>query len=120
MTKQKQQAKVTCHVKFIAKPDMVKQLLEHLRKTGEATRDQDSCEYHEILQSIDNPNEITVIEKFTDHDAFVEHTNNSTIQHFVLTEKDALVDSMTSHLYITRMDCQGEIGDTDASTLSWK
>ncbi|MDF1796304.1 MAG: antibiotic biosynthesis monooxygenase [Coxiellaceae bacterium] len=120
MKKNKQQPKITCHVKLIAKPGMVKKLLEQLQHTGEATREQDNCEYHEILQGLDNPNEITIIEKFSDHDAFVEHTNNSVIQHFVLTEKDNLVDSMHSQLFITRMDDQGTTSDVDASDVSWK
>ncbi|MDF1655052.1 MAG: antibiotic biosynthesis monooxygenase [Coxiellaceae bacterium] len=120
MTKNKQEPKITCHVKFIAKPGMVNQLLDHLQQTGKSTREQDSCEYHEVLQSLDNPNEITIIEKFTNHDAFVQHTNDSAIQHFVLTEKDNLVDSMHSHLFITRMDEEGSVSNIDAADVSWK
>lgn len=55
--------KITCHVKLIAKPGKLSELLDALEICAASSRQELDCEYYEILQNIANPNEITLIEK---------------------------------------------------------
>lgn len=48
--------KITCHVKLIAKPGKLNELLDVLEVCSASSRKEPGCEYYEVIQSIANPN----------------------------------------------------------------
>jgi quinol monooxygenase YgiN len=112
--------KITCHVKLVAKSGKLNELLDTLEICATSSRKEPGCEYHEILQSITNPNEITLIEKYSNYDAFNAHFINPDIREFIDKTQHELLTSMSSSMYITRIDCLGTRGQDEASELSFR
>ena len=112
--------KITCHVKLLAKPGMLNALLDALEICAASSRKEPGCEYYEVIQSIANPNEITLVEKYSNYDAFNEHFNNTDIREFIDKKQSELLLFMSNRVYITRIDCLGTRGQDEAATLSYR
>lgn len=113
--------KITCHVKLVSKPGKLNKLLDVLEICAQSSRKEPGCEYYEVVQSIANPDEIILVEKYSNYDAFNTHFNNPDIRDFIDTKQKELLLSMSNSLYITRIDCLGTRGrDEEASKLSFR
>lgn len=112
--------KITCHVSLISKPDKLDELLDALEICAASSRKEPGCEYYEVIQSIAQPNEITLVEKYSNYDAFNAHFNNTDIREFIDNKQSALLTSMSNKVYITRIDNIGNRGKDDASNLSYR
>lgn len=112
--------KITCHVNLIAKPGKLTELLDALEICAASSRKEPGCEYYEVIQSIAQPDEITLIEKYSNYDAFNAHFDNADIREFIDQKQKALLTSMSNKVYITRIDSIGTRGLDDASNLSFK
>ncbi|NIT60245.1 MAG: hypothetical protein GWN00_29770, partial [Aliifodinibius sp.] len=66
------------------------------------TRDEPGCEYSEVIQNIDNPNLITLVEKYTDYAAFKAHMQMPAIRNFIDNLKSQLVDETHVSFHATR------------------
>ncbi len=112
--------KITCHVNLTSKPDKLDELLDALEICAASSRKEPGCEYYEVIQSIAQPNEITLIAKFSNYDAFNAHFNNEDIREFIDNKQSALLISMSNKVYITRIDSIGNRGQDDTSNLSFR
>jgi quinol monooxygenase YgiN len=85
--------KITVHVKVIAKSEKIEQVIDAYEKIYQETREEAGCEYCELLQNIDNPALITLVEKFSNYHAFKAHMQTPALRNFIdhqaktLTEK---------------------------------
>ncbi len=102
--------KITCHVILIAKPGKRDALLDALEICAASSRNEPGCEYYEVIQSITQPDEITLVEKYSNYDAFNAHFNNTDIREFIDKKQSALLISMSNKVYITRIDSIGNRG----------
>ena len=112
--------KITCHVSLISKPGNIDELLDALEICAASSRIEPGCEYYEVIQSIAQPDEITLIEKYSNYDAFNAHFNNADIREFIDKKQSALLISMSNKVYITRIDSIGNRGQDDTSNLSFR
>ena len=112
--------KITCHVKIISKPGKRAELLDELAVCAAASRNEPGCEYHEIIQSIANPDHITLIEKFSNYKAFQAHMETPEIRTFIDNRQSELVADIGNSLHITQVDCQGTRGSDIIEELSYK
>lgn len=112
--------KITNHVKLVVKAGQLDELLNVLEICAASSRNEPGCEYYEVVQSIANPNEITLIEKYSNYEAFNAHFNNPDIRAFIDKKQHELLLSMNNSVHITRIDCLGSRGQDEASKLSFR
>ncbi len=112
--------KITNHVKLVVKPEKRDELLNALEICAASSRKEPGCEYYEIVQSIANPDEITLIEKYSNYEAFNAHFNNPDIRAFIDKKQNELLLSMSNSVHITLIDCLGSRGQDEASKLSFR
>lgn len=112
--------KITCHVNLTSKPGKLDELLNALEICAASSRKEPGCEYYEVVQSIAQPNEIMLIAKFSNYDAFNAHFNNADIREFIDKKQNTLLISMSNKVYITRLDSIGARSQDDASKLSFR
>ena len=112
--------KITNHVVLVAKPGKLEALLDALEICAGSTRNEAGCEYHEIVQSVANPDKITLIEKFSNYSAFKAHFDNPDIRDFIDKKQHELLLSMSNSVHITRVNFLGDRKHCDSSTLSFR
>ena len=112
--------KITNHVVLIAQADKLEELLNALEICATSTRNEAGCEYHEIIQSIANPDQITLIEKFSNYPAFKAHFDNPDIRDFIDKKQHELLLSMSNSVHITKVNCMGTRKVDDSSALSFR
>lgn len=78
----KNDTQLVCIARFEAIEGEVDNLLENLHKLIALTTQEGGCIRYELNQSIDNPLEITFIEKWYDRKTFDEHCAKSYIKDF--------------------------------------
>ena len=103
--------KITVHAKLTAKKDKFDELLKALEIWAAETRDDPGCEYSEVIQNIDNPSLITLVEKYTNYAAFKAHMQLPAIRNFIDNLKSILVEETHVSFHITRIDSIGSIAD---------
>ena len=103
--------KITCHVKLLCKEGKVDQLLDALALCAQESRNEPGCEYYEVIQNIDNPLEITLVEKYTTYQDFQDHFKTPAIKNFIDMLQYELLDNMRNSLHITRIDCIGTVSE---------
>ncbi len=101
------QIKITVHVKIIAKTGMVEKLIDAYETVYAETRLESGCEYCELLQNIDNPQLITLVEKFSNHPAFKAHMQMPALRNFIDNLAETLTNKVDVSFHITRIDCNG-------------
>jgi quinol monooxygenase YgiN len=99
--------KITVHVKIIAKPGKVEQLIDAYEKIYQEARKEPGCEYCELLQNIDNPELMTVVEKFSNYRAFKAHMQMPVLRHFIDDLSQILTEKIDVSFHVTRIDCIG-------------
>jgi quinol monooxygenase YgiN len=99
--------KITVHVKIIAKQGKVAQLIDAYEKIYQETRTEPGCEYCELLQNIDNPELMTLVEKFSNYRAFKAHMQMPALRHFIDDLSQTLTDKIDVSFHVTRIDCIG-------------
>ena len=120
MLEDESKVKITCHVKIIAKPGKVSELLDAHAVCANESRKEPGCEYYEIIQNIANPLLITLVEKFSNYDAFKTHFETPAIKHFIDHLQSKLVDNISNSLHVTQIDCNGSRWDGKAEDLSYR
>ncbi len=108
MSTAENEIKITVHVKLRAKSGKIDMLLNELAKCTQETRSESGCEYSEILQNFENPNLITIIEKFTNYHAFKAHMQMPLIRNFIDNLAAQLLDNTHVSFHMTRIDCNGD------------
>lgn len=108
MAMKENEHKITVHVKLKSKPGKLENLLDELEKSAEETRSESGCEYSEILQNFDNPNLITIVEKFTNYQAFKAHMQMPRLRNFIDHLASKLLDETHVIFHLTRIDCNGD------------
>lgn len=99
--------KITVHVKILAKPGRLEDLIDAYEVVYRETRQEPGCEYCEVIQNIDNPLLITLVEKFTHYQAFKAHMQMPALRHFIDDLSGDLAESIDLSFHITRIDCNG-------------
>lgn len=82
MNQRKNESQLVCIARFVAKDGEVDQLLENLHSLMVPTHQEGGCIRYELNQSIEEPNEITFIEKWYDQKTFDEHCSKQYILDF--------------------------------------
>ena len=103
------QHKITVHVKIIAKNGKINALIDAIEQYYKETRNEPGCEYTEVLQNFDDLSCITLVEKFTNYQAFKTHMQMPLFRHFVDHEMKDLTESVKVTFHLTRIDCIGSI-----------
>ena len=101
------QIKITVHVKMIAKTGKVEELIDAYEAVYAESRAEPGCEYCELLQNIDNPQLITLVEKFSNYRAFKAHMQMPALRNFIDTLAETLTNTVDVSFHITRIDCNG-------------
>ncbi len=99
--------KITVHVKIIATSGKVEQLIDAYEKIYQEAREKASCEYYELLQNVDNPALITLVEKFSNYQAFKAHMQNPALRNFIDNLSKTLTEKIDVSFHVTRIDCNG-------------
>lgn len=73
---------VVCVATFRAKPGKANALCKALSALLEPTRGEPGCLNYTLHQSLNNPDVFTMLERFTDKNAFETHRNESYTTHF--------------------------------------
>ncbi len=82
-----------------SKPGKEEELLKALQVCVENSRKEAGCFQYEIVQSVTESRQITLIERFKDHEAFEHHGNQSYIKQFDEKLKIDLVDEFNLNLF---------------------
>ena len=112
--------KITVHVKIIAKTEKVEALIDAYEKVYQATREEPGCEYCELIQNIENPRLITLVEKFSNHAAFKAHMQLPALRYFIDHLMDELTESVDISFHVTRIDCIGSRSVPHVEALSFR
>ena len=112
--------KLTVHAKMTVKPGKLEELMREMELWATSSRTESSCEYNEIVQNIEDPLIITIIEKFTHYEAFKEHMQMPAVRRFIDEVKPRLVDETYVSFHMTRIDCIGSKGDPCVEKLSFR
>ncbi len=99
MKLKKNETQLVCIAKFFAKENEEEMLLTNLHGLIEKTLPEGGCIRYELNQSIDNPREITFIEKWYDKDTFDYHCNQDYITGFFKGGKPDHVESFDVSLH---------------------
>ena len=100
--------KITVHVKIVAKPEKVEQVIDVYEKIYQETREETGCEYCELLQNIDNLALITLVEKFSNYQAFKAHMQTPALRNFIDNQAKTLTEKVDVSFHVTRIDCNGD------------
>lgn len=112
--------KITVHVKIIAKQGKVEELIDAFEKVYQETREESGCEYCEVIQNIDNPNLITLVEKFSNYQAFKAHMQLPTLRHFIDNHTNTLTEKIDVSFHSTRIDSIGTRSTPHVEELSFR
>jgi quinol monooxygenase YgiN len=86
------------HVKILAKPVRLEDLIDAYDTVCQETRQELGCEYSEVIQNIDNSLLITLVEKFSTYQAFKTHMQMPALRHFIDDLTEISVHSETAIL----------------------
>lgn len=95
----KNETQLVCIARFSAIDGEVDKLLRNLHALIRLTTQEGGCLRYELNQSIDNPGEITFIEKWYDQKTFDEHCSKSYITEFFAGENPEHVQSFDVSLH---------------------
>ena len=95
----KNETQLVCIAKFYAIKGEEKQLLENLRALYQETKKEGGCLRYELNQSIENPQEITFVEKWYDQVTFDAHCAKDYIVNFFNDGKPAHVEKFDVSLH---------------------
>jgi quinol monooxygenase YgiN len=113
--------KITVHVRLKAKPGKIEDLLNELEKFTEETRSETGCEYSEILQNFEDLHRITIVEKFTNYQAFKAHMQMPRLRNFIDNLSSKLLDENHVSFHLTRIDCNGDRDkETEIEKISFR
>lgn len=112
--------KITVHVKILAKPGRLEDLIDAFEVVYRETRQEPGCEYCEVIQNIDNPLLITLVEKFTHYQAFKAHMQMPALRHFIDHLSLDLADIIDASFHTTRISCTGDRSIPHVETLSFR
>lgn len=98
MTLQKKQA-VICIAEILAKEGMIDEVLDIVQKLIPLSKSEEGCEQYIVHQSIENPNLITFVDRFTDMDAFNIHCEKDYIKKYFDNIMPTLTDSIKFSLH---------------------
>ena len=112
--------KLTVHVKLFAKAGKLEALLKELSLLVKSTREEPGCEYSEILQNIDDPLLITIVDKFTHYRAFKDHMQMPATRRFIDQMVPELIEKTHVSFHMTRIDCIGNQGQPNVEKLSFR
>lgn len=90
---------IVCVAQFIAKPGSEDELLRQLHNLIPPTRKEKGCIRYELNRSIDNPGQITFVEKFASREDFDSHCSTPYIKGFFESVAPGLVESQIITLY---------------------
>ena len=93
------ETQLVCIAKFMAKSGEENSLIENLHSLIALTTQEGGCLRYELNQSVDNPNEITFIEKWYDKKTFDEHCAKPYIVDFFKDENPTHVESFDVSLH---------------------
>lgn len=112
--------KITHHVKLFAKHSKPDELFNALKECANEAINTPGCEYHEVLQNIANPLLFTLVVKYSNYDAFKAHLKKPILRNFIDNLQPQLVDKVSDHLYVTRIDCNGGMNNMNVTDLSYR
>lgn len=112
--------KITHHIKLFAKHDKSDELFNALNECANEAIKTNGCEYHEVLQNIANPLLFTVVVKYSNYDAFKEHLKKPILRNFIDNLQSQLIDKVSDHLYVTRINSLGEIKNINVVDLPYR
>ena len=93
------ETQLVCIARFFAKDGEVDRLMENLHSLMEQTHQEGGCIRYELNQGIDNPNQITFIEKWFDQKTFDEHCAKQYIVDFFQGGNPLYVESFDVSLH---------------------
>ena len=93
------QDEIICVATFVAKDGRADELKRDMSSLVVPTRKEEGNLRYELNQSLDNPNEFTMIEKFKNKAAFDLHGKQPHMQHFINVTMKEAVASASVKLY---------------------
>ena len=120
MSLNENEIKITVHVKILAKSGRLEDLVDAYETVYRETRQEPGCEYSEVIQNIDNPLRITLVEKFSNYQAFKAHMQMPVFRHFVDVLSVELADTIDLSFHTTRISCTGDRSLPHVETLSFR
>lgn len=112
--------KITVHIKILAKPDRLEDVIDAYEVVYRETRQELGCEYCEVIQNIDNPLLITLVEKFSRYQAFKAHMQMPALRHFIDDLSLDLADKIDVSFHTTRISCTGDRSTPHIEALSFR
>jgi quinol monooxygenase YgiN len=99
MNQRTNETQLVCIARFIARDGEVDQLMESLHFLMAQTHQEGGCIRYELNRGIDNPKEITFIEKWFDQKTFDEHCAKKYIVDFFRDGQPRFVESFDVSMY---------------------
>lgn len=93
------QKEIVCVATFVAQDGKVAELKKDMLALVEPTRKEAGNLRYELNQSLNDPNEFVMIEKFKNKEAFDLHGKQLHMQHFIKYTLKEVVKSVTVKLY---------------------
>lgn len=112
--------KITVHVKILAKSGRLEDLVDAYETVYRETRQEPGCEYTEVIQNIDNPLLITLVEKFSNYQAFKAHMQMPALRHFIDELSIELAEKIDLSFHTTRISCTGDRSLPQVEALSFR
>jgi quinol monooxygenase YgiN len=92
-------SKLICVATVVAKDGKADELLQAMHALLEPTRKEPGCLRYELNQSLENSNILTMVEKYTDKEAFDYHCKQAYFKDFHKNATENLSESIIVNLY---------------------